>query len=81
MALSSNNGIVYDPGASHEGFYEVPHLITWDCAMAILASVKVGKNHRITIPKEVRDVLKINEGSEVIFFTTEGWKRRVGMRT
>ena len=49
--------------------------------MAILASVKVGKNHRITIPKEVRDVLKINEGSEVIFYTTEGWKRRVGMRT
>lgn len=48
--------------------------------MAILASVKIGKNNRITIPKEVRDILKMNEGSEVIFFTIDGWKHRVGMR-
>jgi AbrB family looped-hinge helix DNA binding protein len=48
--------------------------------MVILAKVKVDKRFRLTIPKEVRDLLKLNENSELIFFTVADWKDRVCFR-
>jgi len=48
--------------------------------MAVLAIVKVGRDFRVTIPKEVRELLELEEGNELVFFKTEGWKRRVCLR-
>lgn len=48
--------------------------------MAILATAKVGRNFRVTIPQEVRELLELEEGDEVLFFKTEGWIRRVCLR-
>ena len=48
--------------------------------MAILATVKVGRNFRITIPNEVRELIELEQGDELVFFKTEGWKRRVCLR-
>jgi AbrB family looped-hinge helix DNA binding protein len=48
--------------------------------MAILASAKVGKNYRITLPNEVRKHLDLNEDSTVIFFTISNEKGRVSFR-
>ena len=46
----------------------------------ILATAKVDKRFRVTIPKEVREVLKLTEYSELIFFTVADWKERVCFR-
>ncbi len=48
--------------------------------MVILATGKVDERFRLTIPKEVRELLKLNEHSELIFFTVAGWKDRVCFR-
>ncbi len=48
--------------------------------MAVLAIVKIGQDFRVTIPKEVRELLELEEGDELIFFKTEGWKTRLCLR-
>jgi AbrB family looped-hinge helix DNA binding protein len=48
--------------------------------MTVLATVTIGKNSRITVPKEVRNLLELEEGDELLFFKTRGWKRRVCLR-
>ncbi len=48
--------------------------------MAVLAIAKVGRDFRVTIPKEVRKLLELKEGDELLFFSTKGWKRRVCLR-
>lgn len=48
--------------------------------MAILATVKVSRDFRVTIPKEVRKLIELAEGDELVFFKAEGWKRRVCLR-
>jgi len=45
--------------------------------MTVLAIVKVSRDFRVTIPKEVRELLELGEGDELVFFKTEGWKGRV----
>jgi AbrB family looped-hinge helix DNA binding protein len=48
--------------------------------MTVLAIVKVSRDFRVTIPKEVRELLELREGDELVFFKTEGWKGRVCFR-
>ena len=48
--------------------------------MVIVASVKVDKQCRITIPKEIRQLLHLTADSELIFFTVAEWKERVCFR-
>jgi AbrB family looped-hinge helix DNA binding protein len=48
--------------------------------MVILASVKVDKKFRITIPKEIRQLLSLTPESELIFFSVADWKERVCFR-
>lgn len=48
--------------------------------MTVLATTKVGKNFRLTIPKQVRDVLELNDGEELVFYTVSGRKGRVYFR-
>ena len=48
--------------------------------MAVLAIVKVGRDFRVTIPKEVRELLELEEGDELLFFKAEGWIKRVCLR-
>lgn len=48
--------------------------------MAVLATAKVGRNFRVTIPQEVRDLLELEEGDEVLFFKTKGLIRRICLR-
>jgi len=46
----------------------------------ILARGRVGKDFRLTIPKEVRDHLHLEGGEELIFYTVEGLEGRVCIR-
>jgi AbrB family looped-hinge helix DNA binding protein len=48
--------------------------------MTILATVKVSKGFRVTIPKEARKLLKLEEGDEIVFFTVEQILGRVCFR-
>jgi len=48
--------------------------------MTVLAIVKVSRDFRVTIPKEVREIFELGEGDELVFFKTEGWKGRVCLR-
>ncbi len=48
--------------------------------MVILASAKVDKKFRITIPKEIRQHLNLEPDSELIFFSVAEWKERVCFR-
>jgi AbrB family looped-hinge helix DNA binding protein len=48
--------------------------------MAVLTVVKIGRGFRITLPKEVREILQVTEENELIFFTIEGQKSRVCIR-
>lgn len=48
--------------------------------MAVLTIVKIGRDFRVTIPKEVRELLELEESGELVFFKTEGWKGRVCLR-
>ena len=48
--------------------------------LAILAVAKVGRDFRVTLPKEVRERLELKEGDELVLFTTEGFTGRVCFR-
>jgi AbrB family looped-hinge helix DNA binding protein len=48
--------------------------------MTVLATAKVGKSFRLTIPKEVRDVLELKLGEELVFYTVRGRKGRICFR-
>jgi AbrB family looped-hinge helix DNA binding protein len=48
--------------------------------MPVTATAKIGRNFRVTIPKEIRELLELEEGDELLFFKTKGWKRRVCFR-
>lgn len=48
--------------------------------MGVLATARVGRDFRVTIPKEVRELLELEEGDELLFFIVEGWIRRVCLR-
>lgn len=48
--------------------------------MHILATAKVSKGFRVTIPKEAREFLDMEEGDEIVFFTVEEMQGRVCFR-
>ena len=48
--------------------------------MTILATTKVGKDFRLTVPKQVRDALELKAGEELVFYTVRGRKGRVCFR-
>lgn len=48
--------------------------------MVILATSRVGKDFRVTLPGEVREFLKLKEADELVFFTVSGQKGRVCLR-
>ena len=48
--------------------------------MTILATVKVSKGFRVRIPKEARELLELEEGDEIVFFTVEEMLGRVCFR-
>ena len=48
--------------------------------MTVLAIAKASQDFRVTIPKEVRELLELEQGDEVVFFTVKGWKGRVCFR-
>lgn len=48
--------------------------------MTILETAKIGKNFRITLPKEVRESLDLREGGEIVFFTVEDFEGRICFR-
>ncbi|MFQ5822376.1 MAG: AbrB/MazE/SpoVT family DNA-binding domain-containing protein [Candidatus Heimdallarchaeota archaeon] len=48
--------------------------------MTILATAKVSKGFRVTIPKEARELLELEEDDEIVFFTVEGLLGRVCFR-
>jgi len=48
--------------------------------MGVLATGKIGRDFRITLPSEVRKFLLLEEGEELVFFTVEGKKGRVCFR-
>ena len=48
--------------------------------MAVLATVKVRQDFRVTIPREARELLELEIGDELVFFTVEGFKGRVCFR-
>jgi len=48
--------------------------------MAVLATGSVGRNFRVTLPREVRDYLDLEEGEELIFYTIGDQKGRVCFR-
>jgi len=48
--------------------------------VVVLATAKVAKDYRITLPKEVREFLNLEAGCTLVFFTIEGRKGAVCMR-
>ncbi|NIO37713.1 AbrB/MazE/SpoVT family DNA-binding domain-containing protein [Candidatus Bathyarchaeota archaeon] len=48
--------------------------------MTVLATVKIGQNFRVTLPREVRETLELKEGDELVFFTVKRFERRVCFR-
>ncbi len=48
--------------------------------LAVLAIGKVGQSFRVTIPKEVRELLELEEGDELLFFKTKGWIKHICIR-
>ncbi len=48
--------------------------------MAILAIARVGKDYRVTIPKEVREFLGLEVGEEIVFYSVAAQKGRVCFR-
>jgi AbrB family looped-hinge helix DNA binding protein len=51
-----------------------------DVILAVLAISKVGQSFRVTIPKEVRELLELEEGDELLFFKTRGWVKHICIR-
>ncbi|MCK4952723.1 AbrB/MazE/SpoVT family DNA-binding domain-containing protein [Candidatus Bathyarchaeota archaeon] len=48
--------------------------------ISILTTSKISAGFRITIPKEVRDLLLLEEGDEIVFFKVSGKVGRVCFR-
>ena len=48
--------------------------------MTVIATGKIGKDYRVTLPTNVRDSLDLKEGDELIFYTVEDKKGRVCFR-
>lgn len=48
--------------------------------MAVLATGRVGRDFRVTVPREVREFLSLEEGEELVFYTVEGRMGRVCFR-
>jgi AbrB family looped-hinge helix DNA binding protein len=48
--------------------------------LTVLAIAKVGHGFRVTIPKEARELLELEEGDELLFYKTKGWIKRVCLR-
>jgi len=48
--------------------------------MTVLAAVKVGRDFRVTLPKEVRDFLELKEGDGLVFFTIKEGIGRICIR-
>ncbi len=48
--------------------------------MAVLAVAKVGRGFRVTISKDVRELLELEEGDGLLFFKTEGWMKRICLK-
>jgi AbrB family looped-hinge helix DNA binding protein len=48
--------------------------------LAVLAMCKVGQGFRVTVPKEVRELLKLEEDDELLFFKTKGWVKHICIR-
>jgi AbrB family looped-hinge helix DNA binding protein len=48
--------------------------------MTILATAKISKGFRVTILKEAREFLELEEGEEIVFFEVEGMLSRVCLR-
>jgi AbrB family looped-hinge helix DNA binding protein len=48
--------------------------------MTILDTTKVGRDFRVTIPKEARELLELKEGDELVFFTIRGRKGHICFR-
>jgi AbrB family looped-hinge helix DNA binding protein len=48
--------------------------------MAILTTARVGRDFRITVPKEVRELLALSEGDELVFYRLGRTKGRVCFR-
>lgn len=48
--------------------------------MAILATARVGKDYRITLPQEVREFLELEVGEEIVFYSVASQKGRVCFR-
>ena len=51
-----------------------------DVILAVLAVCKVRQGFRVTIPKEVRELLELEEGDELLFFKTRGWVKHICIR-
>ena len=49
-------------------------------AISILATSKISAGFRVTIPKEVRGLLLLEEGDEIVFFEVSGKVGRVYFR-
>ena len=45
-----------------------------------MATTKVGRDFRVTVPREVRELLELSEGDELVFFTLRGTKGRICFR-
>jgi AbrB family looped-hinge helix DNA binding protein len=41
---------------------------------------KVGQGFRVTIPKEIRELLELVEDDELLFFKTKGWVKHICIR-
>jgi AbrB family looped-hinge helix DNA binding protein len=48
--------------------------------MVVLTTTKVGRSYRVTLPQEVRELLELREGDEIVFFTVRGQRGRVCLR-
>jgi len=48
--------------------------------MTILATAKISKGFRVTIPKEAREFLELEKGDEIVFFRVEGMLGRICFR-
>jgi len=48
--------------------------------MTILTTAKISKGFRVTIPKEVRKFLELEEGDEIVFYTVKEMLTRVYFR-